>query len=351
MSEAAMTRRSSIVAAVALAGWLVSPPAQGAESLREVFKRVDPSVVVVQTNRHQVVTGPKMELATLPGLGSGVLISKDGKVMTAAHVVQTADEIRVQFRNEESVPAKVLTSDPAADVALLQIERVPAGAAVARFGDSDDVEVGDPVFVVGAPAGMSHTLTAGHVSARRKPNTMLGGMSRAEFFQTDAAINQGNSGGPMFNMAGEVIGIVSHIISKSGGFDGLGFVVTANLARRLLLDQNPFWSGVESFMLSGDLARVFNLPQGAGMLVQRVAANSPAAQLGLKPGTMTAVIEGDPMIVGGDVILEVQGVPVTADGASYLVIRDRLIALRPGDAITVVVWRNGRKEELTAKRP
>jgi S1-C subfamily serine protease len=198
---------------------------------------------------------------------------------------------------------------------------------------------------------MSHTLTAGHVSARRKPNTMLGGMSRAEFFQTDAAINQGNSGGPMFNMAGEVIGIVSHIISKSGGFDGLGFVVTANLARRLLLDQNPFWSGVESFMLSGDLARVFNLPQGAGMLVQRVAANSPAAQLGLKPGTMTAVIEGDPMIVGGDVILEVQGVPVTADGASYLVIRDRLIALRPGDAITVVVWRNGRKEELTAKRP
>ena len=155
----------------------------------------------------------------------------------------------------------------------------------------------------------------------------------------------------MFNMAGEVVGIVSHIISKSGGFEGLGFVVTANLARRLLLDQNPFWSGVESFLLSGDLARVFNLPQSAGMLVQRVASNSPAAQLGLKPGTMTAVIEGDPMIVGGDIILEVQGIPIGNDGASYLVIRDRLITLRPGDAITVVVWRNGRKEELTAKRP
>jgi S1-C subfamily serine protease len=340
-----------VILAIALAGWPSASLAEGTKSLRDVFKRVDPSVVVVGTNSHQVVTGPKMQLATLPGLGSGVLISVDGKVMTAAHVVQTADEIKVQFQNGESVPAKVLTSDPAADVALLQLDRVPAGAVVARFGDSDETEVGDEVFVVGAPVGMSHTLTVGHISARRKPNTMFGGMSRAEFFQTDAAINQGNSGGPMFNMAGEVVGIVSHIISKSGGFEGLGFVVTANLARRLLLDQNPFWSGVESFMLSGDLARVFNLPQSAGMLVQRVASNSPAAQLGLKPGTMTAVIEGDPMIVGGDIILEVQGVPVTGDGASYLVIRDRLTRLRPGDAITVVVWRNGRKEELTAKRP
>jgi S1-C subfamily serine protease len=340
-----------VILAIALTGWSSASMAEGTKSLRDVFKRVDPSVVVVGTNSHQVVTGPKMQLATLPGLGSGVLISADGKVMTAAHVVQTADEIKVQFQNGESVPAKVLTSDPAADVALLQLDRVPAGAVVARFGDSDETEVGDEVFVVGAPVGMSHTLTVGHISARRKPNTMFGGMSRAEFFQTDAAINQGNSGGPMFNMAGEVVGIVSHIISKSGGFEGLGFVVTANLARRLLLDQNPFWSGVESFMLSGDLARVFNLPQNAGMLVQRVASNSPAAQLGLKPGTMTAVIEGDPMIVGGDIILEVQGVPVTGDGASYLVIRDRLIRLRQGEAITVVVWRNGRKEELTAKRP
>ncbi len=346
-----MARHSVLILAVALAGWPLTPTAEGAEPLREVFKRVDPSVVVVLTNRHQVVTGPKMQLANLQGLGSGVLISKDGKVMTAAHVVQTADEIKVQFQNEETVPAKVLTSDPAADVALLQLERVPTGATAANLGDSDEAEVGDEIFVVGAPVGMGHTLTVGHISARRKPNTMFGGMSRAEFFQTDEAINQGNSGGPMFNRAGEVVGIVSHIISKSGGFEGLGFVVTANLARRLLIDQHPFWSGVENFMLSGDLARVFHLPQNAGMLVQRIASNSPAAQLGLRPGTMMAVIEGEPMIVGGDVILEVQGVPVTGDGAGYIVFRDRLTALRPGEAITVVVWRNGRKEELTAKRP
>lgn len=347
-----MARCIVVIFVVALAGWLPSlSMAESARSLREVFKQVNQSVVVVETNSHQVVTGPRMQLATMPGLGSGVLISADGKVMTAAHVVQTADEIKVRFPNGEVSTASVLASDPAADVALLQLARVPVGVAVARLGNSDEAEVGDEVFVVGAPLGMSHTLTVGHISARRKPNTMFGDLSRAEFFQTDAAINQGNSGGPMFNMAGEVAGIVSHIMSKSGGFEGLGFVVTSNLARKLLLNQNPVWSGVESLILSGDLAKVFNIPQSAGMLVQRVASNSPAAQLGLKAGTMTAVIEGEPMIVGGDIVLEVQGVPVTGDGAGYLVIRDRLTKLRAGDTITVVVWRHGRKETLTAKRP
>lgn len=346
-----MAKYVFVILMMAVAGWPSLSMADGSKSLRDVFRQVDPSVVVIETNSHKVVTGPKMQLATLPGLGSGVLISADGKIMTAAHVVQTADEIKVRFHNGEVSTASVLTSDPAADLALLQLAQVPAGAAVARLGDSDEAEVGDEVFVVGAPLGMSHTLTVGHISARRKPNTMFGDISRAEFFQTDAAINQGNSGGPMFNMAGEVVGIVSHIMSKSGGFEGLGFVVTANLARKLLLNQNPVWSGVEGFILSGDLAKVFNLPQNAGMLVQRVALNSPAARLGLKAGTMTAVIEGEPMIVGGDVVLEVQGVPVTGDGAGYLVIRDRLTRLRSGDAITVVVWRNGRKEELIATRP
>jgi serine protease Do len=345
-----MARCIVVLFMVVIASWPSALMADEGGSLRGVFKRVDPSVVVVETNSHHVVTGPRMQLATLPGLGSGVLVSADGKVMTAAHVVQTADEISVRFHNGDTAPATVLASDPAADVALLQLAHVPAGVAVAELGDSDETEVGDEIFIVGAPAGMSHTLTVGHISAKRHPNTMFGDLSRAELFQTDAAINQGNSGGPMFNMAGDVIGVVSHIISKSGGFEGLGFVVTSNLARRLLHNRHPFWSGAEGFMLSGELAKVFNLPQSAGLLVQRVASNSPAAQLGLKPGTMTAVIEGDPLIVGGDIILEVQGVPITSDGAGYLVIRDRLTELHSGDMITAVILRHGRKETLTAKR-
>jgi serine protease Do len=335
-----------------LTAWLpVTDHSVRAETLRAIFQRVDGSVVVVKTTHQQVVTGPKKQLTSLPGLGSGLLVSADGKIMTAAHVVQTADEVKVEFATGEVIAAKVVTSEPAADVALLQLERVPPKAVVAALGNSDLAEVGDEVFIVGAPVGMSHTLTVGHVSARRNPRNFFNGMSRSEFFQTDAAINEGNSGGPMFNMQGEVIGIVSHIVSKSGGFEGLGFVVTSNLARRLLLERNPFWSGVEGFLVSGEMARVFNVPQPAGLLVQRVASHSPAARLGLRPGTLTALIDGEPMVVGGDIILEVQGVPIIPDGSSYTVIRERLTGLKSGDKLVITVLRDGHKEELSTKLP
>lgn len=335
-----------------LPGWLLlTAPVVRAETLRTVFKRVDDSVVVVKTTHQQVVTGPKKQLTSLPGLGSGLLVSADGKVMTAAHVVQTADEVKVEFATGEVVPAKVVTSEPAADVALLQLEHVPPQAVVAKLGNSDQVEVGDEVFIVGAPVGMSHTLTVGHISARRNPRNFFNGMSRSEFFQTDAAINEGNSGGPMFNMQGEVIGIVSHIVSKSGGFEGLGFVVTSNLARRLLLERSPFWSGVEGFLVSGEMARVLNVPQPAGLLVQRVASQSPAARLGLRPGSLPAVIDGEPMVVGGDIILEVLGVPIIPDGSSYTVIRERLTGLKSGDKLVITVLRDGHREELSTKLP
>jgi S1-C subfamily serine protease len=332
-------------------GVLVSPSVAAAEeTIAKMFQRLDDAVLIIRTNHKEVVVGPQKQLTSLPGLGSGVLVSADGKVMTAAHLVQTADEIVAEFLTGEVVKASVVTSDPAADLALLQLEKVPAKATVAPIGDSDDAAIGDQIFIIGAPLGLGHTLTVGHISARHKPPTMYG-VARAEFFQTDAAINQGNSGGPMFNMKGEVIGIVSHIISKSGGFEGLGFVVTSQMARSLLMEKNRFWSGVEGYLLSGDLARVFNLPQPAGVLVQRVSARSPAARIGLRPGTMTAVIEGQPFIVGGDIVLEVQGVPVITDGAFYTVIRDRLGQLRSGDVVKVTVLRAGEKKELSMQLP
>ena len=155
----------------------------------------------------------------------------------------------------------------------------------------------------------------------------------------------------MFDMKGEVIGIVSHIVSKSGGSEGLGFVVTSDMARRLLMDRSPFWSGVEGYLLAGDIARVFNIPQPAGVLVQRVSPKSPAALLGLKPGSLTGVIEGQSFILGGDIVLDVLGVPIVPDGSSYSVIRERLGKLKSGDAITVTVLRGGKKSELQARLP
>jgi S1-C subfamily serine protease len=217
---------------------------------------------------------------------------------------------------------------------------------VAKLGDSDKVEVGDQIFVVGAPHGISYTLTVGYISARRRPNTVYSGLSLAEFFQTDAAINQGNSGGPMFNMAGEIVGIVSAIISKSGGSEGLGFVATSNMARQLLLQRRSFWGGLSGYFITRESAKVLNVPPpGEGMLIQRVAKNSPAALIGLKGGTTRATIGGENLVLGGDIILEVQGIPFSIK--NYKKIRD-LMTLGPADAIRVKILRGGEQLELKA---
>jgi len=283
---------------------------------------------------------------SVSGLGSGVLVSADGKVLTAAHLVQAASEIRVDFAGGGGVAARVIASEPDADVALLQLDRVPAGAVVARLGDSDRARLGEEVFVVGAPYGISHTLTVGHIGGRHKPGQVWDRFTLAEFLQTDAAINQGNSGGPMFNMAGEVIGIVSHIISKSGGFEGLGFVVTSNVARRLLLERRSPWWGFDGVLLTGDLARVFNLP-APGLLVQRVVDGSPAAQLGLRGGFLKAKVGERTLTVGGDVILGVQG--MRCDETHR--VQDALAELKPGDRFTITVLREGQVHELAMVLP
>jgi serine protease Do len=245
----------------------------------------------------------------------------------------------------------VISSEPAADLALLKLDRVPLNAAVARLGDSDKVQVGDQVIVVGAPYGLSHALSVGWISARWAPNTVYRAMPLAEFFQTDAVINTGNSGGPLFNMAGEVIGVVSHNISKSGGSEGLGFVVTGKTARQLLLEGRSFWSGLEGQMLTERLADILNLPpKTLGFIVKVVAKGSPADAMGLRGGTTTAVIDGEKLVVGGDIILAVEGIQLR--GSPDLVkIRETLNRLASGRPFKATVLRAGKVVELTGKVP
>ena len=319
-----------------------------AENLSQIFGLVNPSVVIVRTSEREV--SAEGQLAKFGEVGSGVLISSDGKVMTAAHVVHLADRVVVEFLGGERVDARIVASDADADVSLLQLERVPAGALVATLGDSDRTQIGEEVFIIGAPYGIGHTLSAGHISGRHEPDTVYHGLAKAEFLQTDAAINQGNSGGPMFNMKGEVIGIVSHIISKSGGFEGLGFVVTANMAKRMLLEVPSFWTGISAVLLTGTLSRVLNLPQSSGLLVQRVADGSAAAAIGIRGGTTKATIAGTDLILGGDIILESAGIPMV-DEASRQKIRDALGQLKPGDPLKVKVFRQGRVVELNGRIP
>src|SRR5215510_9305394 len=272
-----------------------------AQELREAFRSVQPAVVIVRTEQKDLAPFPQQGQVSLNGLGSGVLISNDGKVLTAAHLVQAADRTMVEFSEGELIPARVIGCSFSADVALLQLERQPVNHVAATLGDSDSAEVGDEIFVVGAPYGITRTLTAGHVSGRRIQNIEKETTKAVEFLQTDAAINTGNSGSPVFNLKGEVIGIVSNIMSRSGGSEGLAFAATSNTARHLLLEQKPFWTGIEGLRVDGSLASALNLPQPAGVLVQRVAEGSIASHCGLRPGTLRATVEGQEIILGGDV--------------------------------------------------
>lgn len=318
-----------------------------AQTVREVFKQVTPSVVVIRGRGRDVTASGQTRYTET---GSGALISADGKVMTAAHVVHALDEITVEFLGGESVAARVVASEPAADLSLLQLDRVPPGTRVATMADSSTVQVGEQVLVVGAPYGLSHSLSVGYISARWAPNTVYRTMPLAEFFQTDAVINTGNSGGPMFNMAGQVIGIVSHNISKSGGSEGLGFVVTLNTARQLLLEKPSFWSGLEGLMLSDELADLLNLPdRAAGFIVKTVAKGSPGDHAGLHGATQIVTISGQEVPLGGDVILSVQGIPISA--ANMTRIRDALSQLKPGTPFTTRILRAGQVLELTGRTP
>lgn len=315
-----------------------------AESVAEIFKRIADSVVVIRTSEHDAPERPGAQGATEAGLGSGVLIDGN-RVLTASHVVQVADSISVQLAGGETLSAKVIGSEPSADLALLQLERAPMKATAAKLGDSDLVQVGDQILVVGAPLGMSATLSVGHISGRRVPHKSYGGLSTSELLQTDASINPGNSGGPMFDMDGNVVGIVSHIIFGEAGAGGLGFVATSNMAKALLLSGKTRWSGMEGYMLEGDLARIFQLPQARGLLVQRIAQGSPAAKIGLQAGNRKALVDGEEFLVGGDVILEVSGVSI-ADPDAHARIGDILATLAPGKPLSVIVLRGGRRIEL-----
>ncbi len=336
-----------------LIGFLVpcAPSPGQAQSLPQLFQRVTPSVVVVRAKgRDLVAQSGGSVLVKYNEVGSGVLISADGKVLTAAHVVQIADEVTVEFLGGQTVPARVVASETRADLALLQLDRVPPGAQPAQLGDSSRLPIGEQIIIVGAPYGIAYTLTVGYLSARHKPHTIFAEMPLAEFLQTDAAINQGNSGGPMFNMQGEVVGIVSHIISKSGGFEGLGFVVSSNMARQLMLEKRPFWSGVTWFKVSGELAEFLNLPQPFGMLVEEVAKNSPGEAVGLRPSRVVAKLEGRNVPLGGDVVLAAMGIPLDNE-ASFDKLRERQALLRTGDEMTFKVLRAGRVIELKGRVP
>jgi len=334
-------------ATLALALLFAAPSlAQGqGETLGDAYLRVSTSVVVIRARGREVTAEGTVRFKEI---GSGVLISADGKVATAAHVVQTMEDITVEFLGEEPVPARVVASEQWADISILQVSVVPRGATVSKLADSDPVRVGDPVFIVGAPYGLSYSLSQGIISARWAPDTVTKDFPLAEFFQTDAVINTGNSGGPMFSRAGELIGIVSHNITKSGGSEGLGFVVTSNTVRSLLVDRNRGFFGFDAMLVSGAMAQALNVPQSGGFLIKQVVKDSVGGRLGLKGGDRIGIVEGQQIVVGGDILLSVQGITM-ANGADRAKVLKELETLQTGQDLRATVLRGDKVVELTMK--
>ena len=265
------------------------------------------------------------------GQGSGFIVSPDGLVLTNAHVVKGASEVIVKLTDRREFRAKVLGSDPKTDVAVLKIDA--KNLPTVCLGSTRDLQVGEWVLAIGSPFGFENSVTAGVVSAKGRS---LPDDSLVPFIQTDVAVNPGNSGGPLFNARGEVVGINSQIYSRSGGYQGVSFAIPIELAANIK-DQIVAHGKVEHARLGVSVQEVnqafadsFKLPKPEGALVSKVEPGSAADKAGLK---------------SGDVIVRVDGQPVVASGD----LPARIGMAKPGDSVKLEVWRQGKAEQLTAQ--
>lgn len=315
------------------------------QNLADLFEQNKQSVVTIYVSE-SVSTGagnPRTFVAN-EGLGSGVLIN-DNTVLTASHVVANADAIMVQFFDGESIQATTRRISRIADVAIITLNKPPANPHIAVIGNSDEVRIGEEIFVIGAPMGLPYSLSRGVISGLHAEHQLSNDGRSLEFFQTDASINTGNSGGPMYNYKGELIGIVSSILTRSGGFEGIGFAATSNVARELLTDRGSRYFGIEAMVLSFEMAQILNVTQESGWLIQHVVRNSPAGKLGLRGGFRTISIDGQEFMLGGDIILQVDDIVITGE-ESIIKIWEYLNSNHSATTYTLKVLRAGEVKEF-----
>jgi serine protease Do len=334
-----------VLAVIALA----ASPASAAtctDPLTALYDRVSPAVVSIQAMKINKAK-PQRRFETV--VGSGVIIDRDGQVLTNAHVVDSAASLSVTLDSKDKVPARVLGLDPVLDLALLRLE-TSAPVTTARLGDSSSLRVGEEVAAIGNPIGLEQTMTRGIVSAL---NRVLPGISDQPLIQTDAPINPGNSGGPLFDRCGNVIGINTFISEDA---QSIGFAVPVNAAKAILKELREQgrvvrpWLGIQGREVDNRVGSLIRLPISPGYLVEVVYDGSPADRAGIRGGNLSVVIQGDEYLLGGDILTSIQGTPIRTHNEYLAKVR----GLRPGQRVKVILLRDGQPREFTltvAERP
>ena len=328
------------------------------ESINAIYRSSAPGVVHIETTLRVSQSNDPFfgnpfgtTTQTERALGSGFVIDRAGHIVTNYHVVRGATSIQVSFSNNERYRAKLVGSDPSTDIAVLKVDVQANALKALPLGDSDAVRVGDQVIAIGNPFGLDRSVTAGIVSAVQRRIEAPNNLSIAHVIQTDAALNHGNSGGPLLNAQGEVIGVNAQIETggASEGNVGIGFAIPINTVRDVVAQlikhgkvEHAFL-GIEGKTLTPQIARLFHLPVTSGVLVATVRPGTGAARAGLKPATDQVTVQGESWPAGGDVIVKIDGEPV----GSVERLVDVISAKKPGDKIDVEVVRGTSHTTLT----
>ena len=327
-------------------------------SLVDVYRNSEGGVVQVATSGVVETDDPFFGVPQQEqrrGLGSGFVIDKSGHIVTNYHVIEGAQEVEVSFSNGEELDAEVVGSDSSTDIAVLKVSADSRALKPLMLGDSDQLEVGDEVVAIGNPLGYERTMTAGIVSALGRVIESPGEFAYAidEVIQTDAPINSGNSGGPLLDAGGRVIGVNTQIATggAGGGNIGIGFAVPINTVKDVaaqLIDTGRAehsYLGVEAQELDDETAETFNLDVTRGLLIARVTEGTAAAKAGLRGGTREVVVEGTTWVIGGDVIVKAEGTELrTVDQ-----LRELIEEKDPGDELTLTISRDGQLRTVSVQ--
>ncbi len=329
------------------------------KSINAIYRASAPGVVHIDTaSKVQQVADPFFGNSfggtqTQRALGSGFVIDKAGHIVTNYHVVRGATSIEVSFSNNERFKATVVGVDPSTDIAVLKVDVKSRALRSLPLGNSDDVRVGDQVIAIGNPFGLDRSVTAGIVSAVQRRIEAPNQLSIAHVIQTDASLNHGNSGGPLLNAQGQVIGVNAQIETggQSQGNVGIGFAIPINTVRDVVAElikngkvEHAFL-GIEGKTLEPSIARLFHLPATSGVLVAVVRPGSGAAKAGLKAATNQVTVEGESWPAGGDLIVKADGRPV----GSIERLIDIISAKKPGDHVNLEVIRDAKRMNINVK--